>query len=530
VSVSAQSRTRRLAARPAPSGATVSWLIVGLLLILRIVLSVHLLGRPGLEYDETLFVNAATLRIPGFYLPAEFHGIPLMVFYYIGALKSWLYAPLFSLFGTTVTTIRLPVVLIASLGLVLLYVGVRDLVNRSVALLTFVILCFDHSIFWLTRDDIGPSAIELFMKCLAVFAAARFARGAKTRWVCLCVIALGLGVFNKLNFIWTVNAAAVASFLVLVRYRRALRAQWRPLAVWIVGLALIYGCFGAYYLHNHIGSLVPGPPGAVVQPWSSFKAANLAILTGTWWYDYLYGQLSSSTVVVVLILGLFAVGTVASMAIRRTANLAVAALAVVTLLTEIQVLFTVQATAGWHYISIYPTMVIVVAYGAYVLATAAPWDARGVHVALASLAASALIYDGVLMAKYQHALSNKEPVYSWSGAIYQLSDDLQRDYPHAIIFTADWGIANQLFALHPSRRYSELAFSLAAPTPAVIASLRSGVAAIPGQRVFVTHANGKLAYPNANVNLLKAFGGHLHLARTISGLDKKPLYQVYVYS
>ena len=70
---------------------------LAVVLLARLFLSLQMIGRPGLQYDETLFVNAATLRIPGFFLLHQFLGIPLSVYPYIGALKSWIYSPLFSL-------------------------------------------------------------------------------------------------------------------------------------------------------------------------------------------------------------------------------------------------------------------------------------------------------------------------------------------------------------------------------------------------------------------------------------------------
>jgi hypothetical protein len=68
------------------------------------------LSRPGLHYDESLFVNAA-LDGPyagGGFVVARFHGVPTMVMPYSGALKSWLYAPLFAVFDGSAALVRLP--------------------------------------------------------------------------------------------------------------------------------------------------------------------------------------------------------------------------------------------------------------------------------------------------------------------------------------------------------------------------------------------------------------------------------------
>jgi len=117
------------------------WLAIGVLLAIRFGLSLYMIDRPGPQQDETLFVNAATLRVPGVYLAHSLAGIPLMVFPYIGALKSWIYDPLFATLGTSPATIRVPAVLIVCAGLAFVYPAVRDLVSRSVALLATAVLC-----------------------------------------------------------------------------------------------------------------------------------------------------------------------------------------------------------------------------------------------------------------------------------------------------------------------------------------------------------------------------------------------------
>jgi 4-amino-4-deoxy-L-arabinose transferase-like glycosyltransferase len=259
------------------------WAAIGLLLILRIALSDHMIQDPGIQMDEGLFVNAATLRLPGIWITHSFDGIPLMVFPYIGALKSWLYDPVFAILGNSPTTIRMPVVFITSAGLVLLYPAVRDLVNGPVALLVFVVLCFDNSLFWLTRDDVGPSAITFFLECAAIFCAARWMRAPRARWIGLLDVVLALGVFNKLNFIWIVNAAVVISAVVIARHRRALRRHLRELVVWCAGLAALYACFAAYYITNR-ASFGPGGVGlgAISHTWPQFQLGTRAILSGTW--------------------------------------------------------------------------------------------------------------------------------------------------------------------------------------------------------------------------------------------------------
>lgn len=499
-----------------------------MVVLIRTVLAVADISRPGLDPDETLFVNAATLRLPGIFIAHTFHGIPLMVFPYIGALKSWLYDPIFAVFGTSATSIRVPVVLIVSASLLLLYVAVRDLVNIPVALLSVTALCFDGSVFWLTRDDVGPSALEFALKCVALFSAARFARSPKARWVLALLVSLGLGVFNKLNFIWVVNAATAVSVLVAIRHRRSLRARWPVVAVWVAGLAVIYLCWALYYFHNHIDAIEATGGSSLAQPWPDFEPRMSSILAGTWFYTYALAKLATPDPVVWLILVLFAAGAVASVASPRTRNRPIAWMALGTLLIAIQILITLKATAGWHYISVYPFVTIVAVYGVYAAAQLLVRRSDRVRLALACVAAVILAYDGFLMAKYFSALQRAPKYSAWSPAIYTLSNDLRNLNAH--VFTADWGIFPQLYAQHPGRQVTELAYGVGGPYSATEAkAIRAIVAGVPGPKVIVTHTNPEVIFPNANKHLFKALAGHLKLAQTVTGPQGVPVYNIYSY-
>lgn len=503
------------------------WLTLVTLLIARVVLSAIAISRPGLNYDETQFVNAATLRIPGLWIFHSVAGIPLMVYPYTGAVKSWLYDPIFAVFGTSPASIRLPVVLLASAGLVLVYVAVRKLVNRPVAILAFAALCFDQSLFWLTRDDVGPSALELFFKCAALWCAAGFATSGRRRYVWLLLATLGLGVLNKLDFIWLVNAAAAVSLVVMVSYRHALRSHRRTVATWLGGLAAIYVPFLAYYVTDHPERISHYRGAAIGQPWHVFELGVRQALSGTGFYDYALAPVGPRDVVVVLVLALFAVGSAASV-IRATRNRAVAALALVTALMAVQTLLTPEATKAWHYISIYPFVVIVAAYGAYVLVGRRAGRWPGPRAALAGVAALALAYDGTLLASYSSAITTKDPApHIWSPAIYRLSDILGR--MPGKVFTVDWGIMNPLFALHPSRRFVDVSFSLDGTRRDASAAVRQELGQAPGPKLFVTHPSSSLQFPGVNKNLFSVLGNHLQLARTVTGYHRRPVFLVYRY-
>lgn len=504
--------------------------VVLALLVVRVVIGWHSISQPGLQYDETNFVNAATLRIPGFFLPHSLFGIPLMVFAYTGALKSWIYAPILSLFGESPASLREPVTLLVTAGLGLIYLGVRDLAGRAVALLSFVFLAFENSLFWLTRDDVGPSALEFVAKAVLLFAAGRIRADGRQRWIVLALVALWLGVFNKLNFIWVVNAALVASVIVVLANRDLVRTHRPQLVLWGVGLVWLYAAFGLYYFGEHIGSIGVAPGRSEwFQPWAGYATGMRMVLSGTWFYAYAIaplGHVAAALVdpVAITILVLFTVGSVASVGRRGARNLPIALLALSTVLIALQTLLTRNATAGWHYLAIVPTVFIVVAYGVWSIARLLRRRPAVLGLCIAA-GVLALAYNGILMAQYFRALRGEPKNFTWTSEIYRVHALIARQPGR--VYTADWGILNPLFALDPSRRYNELAFDFVAGTPAQDRSVGASVLRQPGPKLLVAHATDAQAFAHSDANLFRAFGSHLHLWRVIDGRNGKPIFDIY---
>src|SRR5215470_3472048 len=85
-------------------------LALGVLLVAFVAAGVRFATRFGLSPDEVLFVGAA--RDPrGALCALRFLDLPVLIMPYIGALKSYVFMPIFRLAGVTTLSIRLPMVL-----------------------------------------------------------------------------------------------------------------------------------------------------------------------------------------------------------------------------------------------------------------------------------------------------------------------------------------------------------------------------------------------------------------------------------
>lgn len=164
------------------------------------------IDRPGINADELLFGNAA-VGIPNatVHIFKRAGNFPIMLMTYIGALKSWLYYPIFKVFGVNYLSIRLPMIFLTAIsvnvGLRILFLITSDILTT---LASGLFLASFPSLVFLTRTDQGPVAIEFFLKSLVFLKITQYAIQNDLRKLKWLPFLLAVGVFNKINFIWVV--------------------------------------------------------------------------------------------------------------------------------------------------------------------------------------------------------------------------------------------------------------------------------------------------------------------------------------
>ena len=172
---------------------------------------------PGLHYDEVLFVNAALGGIDDSFIHARLFGIPFMMMEYIGALKAWLYAPVFARFGVSPATIRLPAVVISGAALYVYALLAERLFGRNLGLLFLVVLATDPALFLMSRFDWGPFVIMTLLKAATLLALFNWLQHPGARQLLWLLLLLILGTFDKLNFVWFVLGLVVSAVVVYPR-------------------------------------------------------------------------------------------------------------------------------------------------------------------------------------------------------------------------------------------------------------------------------------------------------------------------
>lgn len=196
-----------------------AWMLtaVGLPILLYGLISTWRLDWPGPYYDEMLFVNAALGGQDDTFITTRIAGVPVMLMPYIGALKAWIYAPIFRCFGVSVWSLRLPAVGLGAISIALTYLYVSRLFSPQAGRLAAWLTAVEPSFIFHTRWDWGPSAVMMVCKALLLVGVADWWRSGRTRGCWLALIAAILGMFDKANFVWIVVAVGVAALLTAPR-------------------------------------------------------------------------------------------------------------------------------------------------------------------------------------------------------------------------------------------------------------------------------------------------------------------------
>lgn len=222
--------------------------IISLTTVLAIIISCWKLSQPGLYFDEMLFVNGATGAHSDLFIRYKFMGIPVLLMDYIGALKAWIYYPIFALFGVNTWSVRLPAILIGTAGGLMLVAALWRGFGPRAALAGAMMILLDPTMIIHSRLDWGPNALMFFFRGLLVFSVVNWLKTLQVRWAWIAVIAAAFGIFDKLNFIWMTCATMGALVFIypdklksFIRKNRIQALLLTIISIGGVGLAILRG-------------------------------------------------------------------------------------------------------------------------------------------------------------------------------------------------------------------------------------------------------------------------------------------------
>src|SRR5258706_12199974 len=174
--------------------------------------------RLGIYADEALTGN-------GIYAPGapwyswtfgDFE-LPIMLISYVGALKTWIYSAVFSIWAPGPVSLRLPMVLVGAATILLFFALLDRAAHRRAAWIGTLLLATDTSYLLLETGDYGPIALQLFLKMGAMLLLLRFHRDGKPWALAAGFFLLGLALWDKAVFLWGVFGLTIAPLPVFPR-------------------------------------------------------------------------------------------------------------------------------------------------------------------------------------------------------------------------------------------------------------------------------------------------------------------------
>jgi hypothetical protein len=209
----------------------------------------------GIENDEALFGNVFYEPHGGGYVYhlGRIH-LPLMILSYLGTLKSWIYKPIYDLFGIGVRSTRMPAVLLGAASIWLFYHLLDRIAGRRAALIGSGLLATDAVYLLTSTFDWGPVALQHLLVLGAALLLVRFWQQRDKLALAGGFFLFGLALWDKALAIWVVSGMGVAALVTLPKQIARVTA-WRH--VGIAGVSLLVGAFPLilYNIHTRGGTL-----------------------------------------------------------------------------------------------------------------------------------------------------------------------------------------------------------------------------------------------------------------------------------
>ncbi len=469
----------------------------------------------GIQTDEALVGDPIFGSIANEFRIRIFHrNVPLMLMDYVGALKSWVYWPIFGIFRPSPQSLRWPVLILGAVTIWLFYLLLNRIAGARAALAGCFLLATDTMFLLTTEIDWGPVAIQHFLLVAACLALLRFAQTGFVKWLFGGFFALGLGLWDKALFAWIVAGLAVALLAVFPKevFRRL---NLRNLGVALTGLLLGASPLLIFNARHHWPT---------IRQHASISTENIAqkadVLHSTVNGSGLFGYLVAEPVHHNLLLPALLLSLAAAPFWGKSRRAILFAL-VFMAATWVQMAFTANAGGSVHHAVLlwpFPQFVIALA-----LAEALRrWPAF--FIALVSILCAANL---LLTSQYLASLMREGPMVTFTDAIYPLSDSLSNETREVIVM--DWDIYDPLLLLRRGGNLRAGFFDIMnGPEEAKINGLLTNNAAL-----FVTHTPENQFFPAVNQKLetvAAARGYHKDVLRTVEDRHGRKVFVVYRFT
>jgi len=176
------------------------------------------LARLGVQNDEALFANGIYKPYAVAYVYQIGHSrIPLMLMSYLGTLKSWIYRPIFQVFGAGMEAMRAPMLLAGAASVWLFYLLLRRLAGERAALIGCGLLASDSLYLLTVCFDWGPVALQHLLLVSGMLLLLRFYQERSNFSLAAGCFLLGLAMWDKALAAWMLGGIGVAAIAIVPR-------------------------------------------------------------------------------------------------------------------------------------------------------------------------------------------------------------------------------------------------------------------------------------------------------------------------
>jgi hypothetical protein len=426
------------------------------------ILSLAKIEALGVQYDEILFGNASRGIIDNSFIKYSIKGFPVLLMSYMGALKAYLYYPIFKIFGVSVLSIRLPMVIISAISLWILFEGVKRYFDEKTALTALVIMAFDCSFINYTRFDVGPSAIEHFCKVISLLFFVLMLKKDNINFIMIVVFSFGIGLFNKLNFIWFINAFIISLIYYYrdnVDYILINKHFYRNKILFIISIVLMLLYYAYFILLSFYYKLLHSFNLSYIM----VKINNfIGIITGNSFYDYIFGPINGSYqyiyfvgVIICCIVGAVIVCNNYNNILSNWQRRSFFFYLTIFVVLNIQIILTKEAIDGWHTFAFYPFYPVL-------LASSLIFITRYLFKTNIPLIILLIIITSYQMLNYyKFYIACDKPVKNiyWAKELSDLIE-YSKDKSNSFV-SVNWGTHNQLITFTGKKgKYLELVYKL----------------------------------------------------------------------
>lgn len=161
-----------------------------------------------------------------------------MLMSYVGALKSWIYGPILRVFGISLFTLRVPMLLAGTASIWLFFLLLRRIAGNRAAVIGAVLLATDAQYLLTATFDWGPVALQHLLIAAGALLLVRFYQEGREAALFAGCVFLGLALWDKALAVWILSGITVGG---LLTFPRQIVAAVTPRRVGIALAGLILG-------------------------------------------------------------------------------------------------------------------------------------------------------------------------------------------------------------------------------------------------------------------------------------------------